>query len=53
MKKWVLILVIVLIVVVAFILFALQQDFGQDVLDKVVSTVKSSGDIPQPPPLPS
>jgi len=51
MKKWLLILIIVLIVVGAFVLFALSSDFGSEITKKVASVFPGDS-IPQPPALP-
>ncbi len=51
MKKWLLILIIVLIIVATFIIFALQYDFGNEVYQGVKDFAIPKS-IPTPPPLP-
>jgi len=51
MKKWLLILIIILIVICAFTLFALTSDFGSEIAKKAIG-VFSGNSIPSPPALP-
>lgn len=51
MKKWLLILIIVLIIAATFIIFALQYDFGHNVYQEVKDFAIPNS-IPTPPPLP-
>jgi len=52
MRKWLLILVIVLILAVVFLFFAWQSGFGGGVLENVADKL-SGNSLPSPPPLPS